>query len=74
MHTHQKNADFCWLDKPYIPGCIFRHLTAMEYETVVSLDIGHGECVAYQYLKNHEGRWVAEPLFYNQASLWTYSW
>jgi len=58
-------SELFWLDKAYEPGCIFRYMKGMDYETVVALDIGHGECVAYRYYKNNLGKWDTKQLNLN---------
>lgn len=51
-----------YLNQEYKPGAVFDNLSGIEYDMVVGLDIGHGECMAYIYHKNSLGEWVADPL------------
>jgi len=68
MPEQKTKPDLYWMDKPYSPGCIYRYLETLQYEVVVSLDIGHGESVAYQCLKNESGKRLPVPLILSAGS------
>lgn len=50
------------LNQEFRPGMVFNNLHELQYETVVGLDIGHGECMAYICQKDSSGKWNPAPL------------